>query len=69
MLWRVDVKDIKRLGNVEVKDRNGSVKQRLWKDVLQERCVIESEVKERKGYLKQIGKSKERKGYKEQRLG
>lgn len=35
MLWRVDFKDIKRLGNVEVKDRNGSVKQRLWKDVLQ----------------------------------
>lgn len=48
MLWRVEVKDIKRLGNVEVKDRNGSVKQRLWKDVLQR-----VEVKERKGYLKQ----------------
>lgn len=26
MSWRVDVKDIKRSGNVEVKDRNGSVK-------------------------------------------
>lgn len=26
MSWRVEVKDIKRSGNVEVKDRNGSVK-------------------------------------------
>lgn len=44
----IEVKDIKRSGSVEVKDRNGSVKQRSWKDV-----SWRAEVKERKVYLEQ----------------